>query len=130
MASSGQRAKFSSLSETSVYLGNSFVYLGKEPNWNGDDPDLVQRLGKSGAVIPKLMGTLLHKGYRLYEDNWYTSQVLFNYLHENNTAACGTAERIESSYQKRSQMPHLQKESTVFGDMMTYWLCGSMTRRK
>ena len=39
------------------------------------------------------MGTLLNKGYRLYVDNWYTSQVLFNYLHENNTAACGTARK-------------------------------------
>ena len=82
-----------SLCETSGYLWNSFVYLGKEPNRNGDDPDLVQRLGKSGAVIPRLMGTLLNKGYRLYVDNWYTSQVLLNYLHENNTAACGTAQK-------------------------------------
>ena len=34
---------------------NSFVYLGKEPNRNDDDPQLVPRLGKSGAVIPRLM---------------------------------------------------------------------------
>ena len=92
-----KRARFGikmfSLCETSGYLWNSFVYLGKEPNRNGDDPDLVRRLGKSGAVIPRLMGTLLNKGYRLYVDNWYTSQVLFNYLHENNTAACGTARK-------------------------------------
>lgn len=83
--------KLFSLCETSGYLWNCFVYLGKEPNRNGDDPDLVRRLGKSGAFIPRLMETLLNKGYRLYVDNWYTSQVLFNYLHENNTAACGTA---------------------------------------
>ena len=85
--------KLFSLCETSGYLWNSFVYLGKEPNRNGDDPDLVRRLGKSGAVIPRLMGSLLNKWYRLYVDNWYTSQVLFNYLHENNTAACGTARK-------------------------------------
>jgi len=81
------------------YLWNSFVYLGKEPNRNGDNPDLVRRLDKSGAVIPRLMGTLLNEGYRLYVDNWYTSQVLFNYLHENNTAACGTAQK------KRIKLP-------------------------
>ena len=40
-----KRARFGikmfSLCETSGYLWNSFVYLGKEPNRNGDDPDLV-----------------------------------------------------------------------------------------
>jgi len=45
-----KRARFGiklfSLCETSGYLWNSFVYLGKEPNRNGDDPDLVRRLGK------------------------------------------------------------------------------------
>lgn len=85
--------KVFSLCETSGYLWNSFVYLGKEPNRNGDDPELVQRLGKSGAVISRLTENLLNKGYRLYVDNWYTSQVLFNYLHDKNTAACGTARK-------------------------------------
>ena len=75
------------------YLWNSFVYLGKEPNRNDDDPQLVQRLGKSGAVITRLMEALLNKGYRLYVDNWYTSQELFTYLLENGTAACGTARK-------------------------------------
>ena len=92
-----KRARFGikmfSLCENSGYLWNSFVYLGKEPNRNGDDPQLVRRLGKSGAVIPRLMETLLNKGYRLYVDNWYTSQELFTYLHENSTAACGTARK-------------------------------------
>lgn len=72
---------------------NYFVYLSKEPNRNDDDPQLVPRLGKSGAVIPRLMETLLNKGYRLYVDNWYTSQELFPYLHENATAKCGTAQK-------------------------------------
>ena len=92
-----KRARFGikmfSLCENSGYLWNSFVYLGKEPNRNDDDPQLVRRRGKSGAVIPRLMETLLNKGYRLYVDNWYTSQELFTYLHENDTAACGTARK-------------------------------------
>lgn len=58
--------KMFSLCENSGYLWNSFVYLGKEPSRNGDDPQPVRRLGKSGAVIPRLMETLLNKGYRLY----------------------------------------------------------------
>ena len=92
-----KRARFGiemfSLCENSGYLWNSLVYLGKEPNKNDDDPQLVRRLGKSGAVIPRLMETLLNKGYRLYVDNWYTSQELFTYLHENGTAACGTVQK-------------------------------------
>ena len=43
--------------------------------------------------ISRLMETLLNQGYRLYVDSWYTSQELFNYLTENNTAACGTARK-------------------------------------
>ena len=93
-----KRARFGikmfSLCENSGYLWNSFVYMGKEPGRNKDNPQLVQRLGKSGAVIPRLMETLLNKGYRLYVDNWYTSQELFTYLYENGTAACGTARKI------------------------------------
>lgn len=33
--------KMFSLCENSGYLWNSFVYLGKEPNRNDDDPQLV-----------------------------------------------------------------------------------------
>ena len=48
------------------------------------------QLGKSGAVIPKLMKDLYGKGYQLYTDNWYTSGKLFSHLQVNGTAACGT----------------------------------------
>ena len=47
--------------------------------------------GKSGAVVPRLMNGLFGVGYKLYLDNWYTSQILISYLEENGTAACGTA---------------------------------------
>ena len=30
-------------------------------------------LGKSGAVVPKLINDLFGKGYRLFVDNWYAS---------------------------------------------------------
>ena len=39
--------KMFSLCENSGYLWNSFVYMGKEPGRNNDNPQLVQRLGKS-----------------------------------------------------------------------------------
>lgn len=82
-----------SLCETTGYLWNSYVYLGKEPDAAAADQQLICRLGKIGAVIPRLMEGLLGKGYKLFVDNWYTSEELFSYLYENNTAACGTARK-------------------------------------
>ena len=52
-----------SLCENSGYLWNSYVYLGKEPDRHVADQQLVNRLGLSGAVIPRLMENLLGKGY-------------------------------------------------------------------
>lgn len=92
-----KRARFGikmfSLCETSGYLWNSYVYLGKEPDGQDANLQLVNRLGKRGAVIPQLMETLLGKGYHVHVEHWYTSEELFRYLYENGTAACGTARK-------------------------------------
>ena len=48
-----------SLRETTGYLWNSYVYLGKEPDAVATSMEMVRRLGKSGAVIPRLMEGLL-----------------------------------------------------------------------
>lgn len=82
-----------SLCENSGYLWNSYVYLDKEPDGRAADRLLVNRLGMSGAVIPRLMENLLEKGYHVYADNWYTSETLFAYLSEHDKAACGTARK-------------------------------------
>ena len=66
-----------------VSLWNSYVYLGKEPNRHATDRQLGNRLGSSGAVIPRLMENLLDKGYHVYVD----SKALFTYLSEHDTAA-------------------------------------------
>ena len=88
-----KRARFGikmfSLCELSGYLWNSFVYIGKDPS--ADNNELEKELGKSGAVVPKLMQDLYGKGYHLYFNNWYTSEKLFDHLERNETAACGTA---------------------------------------
>lgn len=92
-----KRARFGikmfSLCETTGYLWNSYVYLGKEPDAAAGDQQLIHRLGKSGAVIPRQMEGPLGKGYKLFVDNWYTSEELFSYLYDNDTAACGTARK-------------------------------------
>lgn len=96
-----------SLCENSRYLWNSHVYLGKEPDDHCVDQHLVDRLGKSSLVVPRLMETLLGKGYHVYADNWYTSEELFTYLYENKTAACGTAKK------KRVKLPATFMESKM-----------------
>ena len=76
-----KRARFGikmfSLCETTGYLWKSYLYLGKVPNALATDMEMVRRLGKSDAVIPRPMEDLLGKGYKLYVDNWYTSEKLF-----------------------------------------------------
>ena len=80
-----------SLCEVSGYLWNSFVYLGKNCNPTEDEINYERELGKSGAVVPKLMSSLYNQGYHLYIDNWYTSEKLFRHLESEGTVACGTA---------------------------------------
>ena len=60
--------KYFSLCETSVYLWNLYVYLGKVKNSPGDAA-YAEELGKSGAAVLKLMSELYNKGYHLYMDN-------------------------------------------------------------
>ena len=76
-----------------MYLWNSYVYLRKEPDAQAANQQLVNRLVLSGAVNPRLMENLLDKGYHVYVYNWYTSEALFTYLSEHDTAACGTARK-------------------------------------
>ena len=79
-----------SLCEVSEYLWNSFVYLGKNYNPTEDEINYERELGKSGAVVPKLMSSLYNQGYHLYIDNWYTSEKLFRHLESEGTVAWGT----------------------------------------
>ena len=67
------------------------MYLGKNEMATAEEKGLEKQLGKSGAVVPKLMSDLFGFGYKLYVDNWYTSEKLFRYLEESGSGACGTA---------------------------------------
>lgn len=113
-----KRARFGikmfSLCETTGYLWKSYVYLGKEPVAATTDPQMVRRLGKSGAVIPRLMQDLLGKGYKLFVDNWYTSEELFSYLFENETTACGTARKNRLQLPASLKTPRLTKGEHAF----------------
>ena len=78
--------KMFSLCEVSGYLT---FYIGKGPS--ADNNESEKELGKSGAVVPKLMQDLHRKSHHLYIDNWYTSKKLFEHPERNGTAACGAA---------------------------------------
>ena len=80
--------KFFSLYEESGFW-NTYVYVGRDTR--DEDSNLIKQLGKSGAVIPKLMSDLFGKGYHLYVDNWCTNENLSQYLLDNKTLMCGTA---------------------------------------
>ena len=71
------------------------------------------KLGKSGAVGPKLMPYLYGKGYHLYVDNWYINEKLF-LLEDNGTAACGTA------VGHRLTVPKSMKEKYLSNGEYTY----------
>lgn len=106
--------KMFSICEASGYLWNSFVYLGKEANLSDVDKQLEKDLGKSGAVVPKLISNLFGLGYHLYVDNWYTSEALFRYLAANGTVACGTARANRISIPKSLKQEVLAKGQHAF----------------
>ena len=113
---SNKRSRFGikifSLCELSGYLWNSFVYLGKEAIMSNEEQEYI-KLGKSGAVGPKLMPYLYGKGYHLYVDNWYINEKLF-LLEDNGTAACGTA------VGHRLTVPKSMKEKYLSNGEYTY----------
>lgn len=76
--------------------------------YNGDDKHIKfnESLQQSGSVISTLMEPYLNKGHIIFMDNWYTSPLLYQYLLENNTGACGTVRF------KRKGMPTFQKKLT------------------
>lgn len=83
--------KLFSLCDSTGYLWNLYVYLGKNAITKDTNKISEKELGKSAVVVPKLLFELLDQGYYLPVDIWYTSKKLFNYLYKNDTMACGTA---------------------------------------
>jgi hypothetical protein len=59
--------------------------------------------GLGARVVYSLLEDYLHKGHRLYVDNWYSSPNLFQKLHCDKTNACSTVRA------NRVNMPQLKK---------------------
>ena len=109
-----------SLCEDSGCLWNSFVYLGKT-TINENQHQLERRIGKSGVVVTSLLSDLLGLGYKLFVDNWYTSEALFDYLYEYKTWAVGTVRKNRLKLPKfvtneklgRGQFTYRRKENML-----------------
>ncbi|XP_023940980.1 piggyBac transposable element-derived protein 4 isoform X2 [Bicyclus anynana] len=72
---------------TTGYLWSFIVYTGKQ---SGMDVEQLPGVLKSSAIVKKLIGPLLNKGYRLFMDNWCNSPLLTRYLKLNGTDCVGT----------------------------------------
>ena len=112
-----KRARFGikifALCETSGYMFNFIVYVGKDHT--SFDQQLVAELGKSGAVAATLMQPLLDQGYHLYVDNWYMSVVLAEYFLQRGTMICGTLRKDRKGIPKTfANYARLKKGEYIF----------------
>lgn len=70
------------------YVLNFIIYTGKTTEYVPHP-----HVGISGSLVMTLMEPYLDRGHTLYIDNWYTSPVLLQRLHDRKTNACGTVRR-------------------------------------
>lgn len=56
-------------------------------------------LGITGDIVAHFLKPYFHKGHIVYTDNWYTSPILAEFLHEKDTGICGTVKKIEKDFQ-------------------------------
>jgi len=63
------------------------VYTGA----NTDCEDF--ELGVSGNVVAHMMKPYYNKGHIVYTDNWYSSPILTEFLHEKDTGLYGTVRK-------------------------------------
>lgn len=85
------------------YILNFIIYTGQRTELDEN----VSDLGISGAVVTSFLKNYLDKNHILFVDNWYSSPLLFQFLHEKNTGACGT---VKSN---RKGMPEFRKKLNV-----------------
>ncbi|KAK2562670.1 PiggyBac transposable element-derived protein 4 [Acropora cervicornis] len=87
------RIKLFMLCEDGGYTYRFRVCTGKDTLVEGN-----RNLTISEKIVEDLMLPLLHKGYHLYIDNWYTSITLLQYLRDNDTLACGTIRKNRKGF--------------------------------
>uniref|UniRef100_A0A8C5W7D9 PiggyBac transposable element-derived protein 4 n=1 Tax=Leptobrachium leishanense TaxID=445787 RepID=A0A8C5W7D9_9ANUR len=68
------------------YIWNSFIYTGKETQFNPK----YSNYGMATSSVLSLIEPLLNQGYCVTTDNFYTSPELYEFLLQNKTDAYGT----------------------------------------
>ena len=62
--------------------------------YTGSDTDLeTYSLGVSGDVVAPMMKKYFYKGHVVYVDNWYSSPILSEFLHDRDIGMCGTVKK-------------------------------------
>ena len=90
--------------DTSGYTWKFQLYTGKSKDGAG----IVD-------LVLSMMAGLLHKGYRLYMDNWYSSASLFSTLFQKGTHACGTVRMNRKGLPKNLKpQQKMKKGDSVF----------------
>lgn len=92
----------------SRYIHNFNIYVGKDKTVTGSaSRNVVMNLLKESQ--------LLHKGYCLFIDNWYSSPTLYRELYSMKTNVCGTARMNRKQMPQELKSQQLQKgEAVVF----------------
>jgi hypothetical protein len=75
------------------------VYSGSETELN-----YQKQLGQTGSIVTTLLERFLNKGHSLFVDNYYSSPILFEYLHHYKTGACVTVRN------NRAGLPAFEEE--------------------
>lgn len=71
--------------------------------YTGNDTDYDQfQLGVTGDIVANFLQPYFFKGHVIYIDNWYSSPILAEFLHDRDTGICGT---VKSN---RKGMPELK----------------------
>lgn len=104
--------KFYKLCEsTTGYTFGFLIYEGRDRLLNPQGcPD---DLGVSGKLVWHLIQPLLHQGYHLYVDNYYSSVPLFRSLHAAGTGACGTIRKNRKDFPQQLVRQHLQRGTSL-----------------
>jgi hypothetical protein len=87
--------KQSVVAEDTGYVYRIKVYTGKEDQeatifGNYELSNETEAKTKTDKLVIYMLSGMLNKGYKLFVDNYYSSQKLFTFLHNHGTNACGT----------------------------------------
>ena len=103
---------------TTNYILDFIIYCGE-----GTDIVDSHNIGVSGAVVSTLLNDYLGKGHTLWCDNWYSSPVLFKYLHDEHTNACGTVRKNRKGMPNFKKLKKGESESKKNGPLLALKWC-------